>query len=163
MSVVSGICLLSLGVLRWINEFSYDVGVDLLCLPVSLETQGISPVRLWLSMGVGVVLLLVSRDVRRVWHLPPVSGGAALDQRVQLRRRGGPLVLARIARNTGNKPRSALAVDGGWRGAVAGQQRCPSCLASASCLWGCCAGSTSSATTSGWTSCACPYRSKHRE
>src|ERR1035437_226273 len=60
ISVVSGICLLSLGLMVWINAFRYDFGVDLLGLPVSLETQGISPVRLWLSMGVGVVLLLVS-------------------------------------------------------------------------------------------------------
>jgi hypothetical protein len=60
ISVVSGICLLSLGLMVWINAFRYDFGVDLLGLPVSLEPQGISPVRLWLSMGVGALLLLVS-------------------------------------------------------------------------------------------------------
>lgn len=60
ISVVSGICLLSLGLMVWINAFRYDFGVDLLGVPVSLGQQGISPVRLWLSMGVGTLLLLVS-------------------------------------------------------------------------------------------------------
>ena len=60
MSAVSGIGLLSLGLMVWINAFRYDFGVDLFGLPVSLEPQGISPVRLWLSMGVGALLLLVS-------------------------------------------------------------------------------------------------------
>jgi hypothetical protein len=60
ISVMSGIGLLSLGLMVWINAFRYNFGVDLLGVPVSLEGQGISPVRLWLSMGVGALLLLVS-------------------------------------------------------------------------------------------------------
>jgi len=60
ISVMSGIGLLSLGLMVWVNAFRYNFGVDLLGVPVSLEGQGISPVRFWLSMGVGALLLLVS-------------------------------------------------------------------------------------------------------
>ena len=60
ISVVSGICLLSLGLMVWINAIRYDFGVDILGLPGSLAQQGISPVRLWLSVAVGAILLLVS-------------------------------------------------------------------------------------------------------
>ncbi len=58
-TVMSGICLLSLGLMVWFNAFRYAFGVDLLGVPVSLEQQGIRPVQLWLPMAVGAVLLLV--------------------------------------------------------------------------------------------------------
>jgi Predicted membrane protein (DUF2142) len=60
ISAMSGICLLSLGLMVWINSVRYAFGVDLLGVPVSLEQQGISSVRLWLSIAVGTLLLLVS-------------------------------------------------------------------------------------------------------
>jgi hypothetical protein len=60
VSAMSGICLLSLGLMVWVNAFRYDFGVDLSGLPISLAQQGLSPGRLWLSMGVGTLLLLVS-------------------------------------------------------------------------------------------------------
>jgi hypothetical protein len=59
VSAMSGICLLSLGLMVWVNAFRYDFGVDLSGLPISLAQQGLSPGRLWLSMGVGALLLLV--------------------------------------------------------------------------------------------------------
>jgi hypothetical protein len=60
ISVMSGIGLLSLGLMVWINALRYAFGVDLLGVPVSLAQQGISPVRLWLSMAVATLLFLVS-------------------------------------------------------------------------------------------------------
>jgi hypothetical protein len=60
ISAVSGICLASMGLMVWVNAFRYNFGVDLFGVPVSLEQQGLSPVRLWLSMGVGALLVLVS-------------------------------------------------------------------------------------------------------
>jgi hypothetical protein len=60
ISAVSGICLASMGLMVWVNAFRYNFGVDLFGVPVSLDQQGLSPVRLWLSMGVGALLLLAS-------------------------------------------------------------------------------------------------------
>jgi hypothetical protein len=60
ISTVSGISLLSLGAMVWINAIRYDFGVNLLGLPVSLEQQGISPARLLLSAAIGALLMLVS-------------------------------------------------------------------------------------------------------
>ena len=72
ISVMSGICLLSLGLMVWINAVRYDFGVDLLGLPVSLAQQGMSPVRLWLSMAVGALLLLVSGYLLlQAWRMRP--------------------------------------------------------------------------------------------
>jgi hypothetical protein len=60
ISIVSGISLLSLGLMVWINAVRYEFGVNILGVPGSLGQLGISPVRLWLSVAVGAVLLLVS-------------------------------------------------------------------------------------------------------
>jgi hypothetical protein len=60
ISVVSGISLLSLGLMVWVNAIRYDFGLNGYDLPASLGQQGISPVRLWLSVAVGALLLLVS-------------------------------------------------------------------------------------------------------
>jgi hypothetical protein len=60
ISVMSGICLLSLGLMVPVNAVRYAFGVDLLGVPVSFEQLGISPVRLWLSVAVGTLLLVVS-------------------------------------------------------------------------------------------------------
>ena len=59
ISVVSGICLASMGLMVWVNAIRYDFGVDLLGVPVSLEQQGLSPARFWLSMAVGALLMPV--------------------------------------------------------------------------------------------------------
>src|SRR5664280_1226018 len=70
ISIVSGISLLSLGLMVWINAVRYDFGVDLLGLPVSLARQGISPVRLWLSAAGGALLLLASGYLLvRAWRM----------------------------------------------------------------------------------------------
>jgi hypothetical protein len=60
ISIVSGISVLSLGVMVSVNAIRYDFGLSDFGLPLSLGQQGISPVRLWLSMAVGAMLLLVS-------------------------------------------------------------------------------------------------------
>jgi hypothetical protein len=60
ISIVSGISLLSLGLMVWINAVRYEFGVNILGVPGALGQLGISPVRLWLSVAVGAVLLLVS-------------------------------------------------------------------------------------------------------
>lgn len=60
ISIVSGISLLSLGLMVWTNAVRYDFGLSTYALPVSLGHQGISPVRLLLSVAVGALLLLVS-------------------------------------------------------------------------------------------------------
>jgi len=60
ISIVSGISVLSLGVMVWVNAVRYDFGLSDYSLPVSLAQQGISPARLLLSVAVGLLLLLVS-------------------------------------------------------------------------------------------------------
>jgi hypothetical protein len=60
ISLMSGICLLSLGLMVWVNAVRYDFGLNDYGLPISLAQQGISPVRLWLSIAVGTLLLLAS-------------------------------------------------------------------------------------------------------
>jgi hypothetical protein len=74
ISVMSGVGLLSLGLMVWVNALRYNNGVDLLGVPGSFEQQGLSPVRLWLSIGVGALLLLVSIyllvQARRMGHDP---------------------------------------------------------------------------------------------
>ncbi len=60
VSIVSGISLLSLGLMVWTNAVRYDFGLSVLGLPASLEHQGISTVRLFLAAAIGALLLLVS-------------------------------------------------------------------------------------------------------
>jgi hypothetical protein len=60
ISIVSGISLFSLGLMVWVNAARYDFGLNGLDLPASLAQQGISPVRLLLSVAVGALLLLAS-------------------------------------------------------------------------------------------------------
>jgi len=58
ISIVSGISLLSLGLMVWTNAVRYDFGLGALGVPASLGPQGISPVRLLLSVAIGALLLL---------------------------------------------------------------------------------------------------------
>ena len=60
ISIMSGIALLSLGVMVWVNAVRYDFGLTASDLPLSLAHPGLSPVRLVLSAGIGALLLLVS-------------------------------------------------------------------------------------------------------
>jgi hypothetical protein len=60
ISIVSGISLFSLGLMVWINAVRYDFGLNNLDLPASLAQQGISPVRLLLSVAIGALLVLAS-------------------------------------------------------------------------------------------------------
>lgn len=60
ISIVSGISVLSLGLMVWINAIRYDFGLNVYDLPASLEPQGTSPVRLLLSVAIGGLLLLAS-------------------------------------------------------------------------------------------------------
>jgi hypothetical protein len=70
ISIVSGISVLSLGLMVWINAIRYDFGLNDFDLPVSLGQQGISPARLVLSLAVGAVLMLVSCYLLvRAWRL----------------------------------------------------------------------------------------------
>jgi hypothetical protein len=58
VSIVSGIAVLSLGVMVWVNAVRYDFGLSIFDLPASLEHQGLSPVRVLLSAAIGALLLL---------------------------------------------------------------------------------------------------------
>jgi len=58
VSIVSGISLLSLGLMVWTNAVRYDFGLSAFGLPASLGPQGISAVRLLLSVAIGTLLLL---------------------------------------------------------------------------------------------------------
>jgi Predicted membrane protein (DUF2142) len=60
VSIVSGISLLSLGLMVWTNAVRYDFGLSAFGLPASLGPQGTSPVRLLLSVAIGALLLLAS-------------------------------------------------------------------------------------------------------
>jgi hypothetical protein len=70
ISIVSGISLLSLGLMIWINATRYDFGLNVYDLPASLGQQGISPVRLLLSVAIGALLLLASGYLLvRAWRM----------------------------------------------------------------------------------------------
>jgi Predicted membrane protein (DUF2142) len=72
ISAVSGISLLTLGIMVWVNEIRYGFGMDGLGLPVSLGTPGISPVRLGISAVLGALLVLVSGYLLvRAWRSKP--------------------------------------------------------------------------------------------
>jgi hypothetical protein len=72
ISFVSGFSLLSLGLMIWVNAIRYDFGVDFFGFPHSLEQQGISSVRLLLSVVVGSLLLLVSGYLLlQAWRMRP--------------------------------------------------------------------------------------------
>jgi hypothetical protein len=60
ISIVSGISVLSLGVMVWVNAIRYGFGLNGFGLPASLGSPGISPVRLGISAVIGALLLLVS-------------------------------------------------------------------------------------------------------
>lgn len=60
ISTVSGISLLTLGIMVWVNEIRYGFGLDGYDLPLTLGTPGISPVRLGISAVLGALLVLVS-------------------------------------------------------------------------------------------------------
>jgi hypothetical protein len=70
ISIVSGISLLSLGLMVWTNAIRYDFGLSALGLPASLGHQGISPVRLLLSVAIGALLLLAGGYILvRAWRM----------------------------------------------------------------------------------------------
>jgi hypothetical protein len=70
ISIVSGISVLSLGLMVWVNVVRYDFGLNDFDLPASLAQQGISPARLLLSMTIGALLLLVSGFLLlRAWNM----------------------------------------------------------------------------------------------
>jgi hypothetical protein len=60
ISIVSGISLLSLGLMVWVNAIRYGFGLNTFSLPASLGNPGISSVRLLLSVAIGALLLLAS-------------------------------------------------------------------------------------------------------
>jgi len=54
----------------WINATRYDFGLNVYDLPASLGQQGISPVRLLLSVAIGALLLLASGYLLvRAWRM----------------------------------------------------------------------------------------------
>jgi hypothetical protein len=60
ISIVSGVSLLSLGIMVWVNAVRYGFGLSAFPFPASLGQPGISPVRLGLSAALSLLLLLVS-------------------------------------------------------------------------------------------------------
>jgi hypothetical protein len=72
VSTVSGISLLSLGIMVWVNEIRYGFGLDGFGFPASLGTPGISPVRLGISAVIGALLVLVSGYLLvKAWRSKP--------------------------------------------------------------------------------------------
>ena len=63
ISVVSGISLLSLGIMVWVNAVRYGFGLNGFDMPAQFRTLGISPIRLGISAVIGAFLVLVS------WYL----------------------------------------------------------------------------------------------
>jgi hypothetical protein len=82
VSTVSGISLLSLGIMVWVNEVRYGFGLDGYGLPASLGTPGISQVRLGISAVLGALLVLVSGYLLvKAWRSKPDLGpGNELEQ-----------------------------------------------------------------------------------
>jgi hypothetical protein len=79
ISIVSGVCTLSLAVMVWVNAARYSFGLDGYGLPGSLGTPGINPVRLGVSAVAGGLLILGSGYLLvQAWRMPPdlVSGVA---------------------------------------------------------------------------------------
>jgi Predicted membrane protein (DUF2142) len=78
MSIVSGISLLSLGLMVWSNAVRYDFGLSTYALPVSLGHPGLSPIRLVLSAAIGALLVLVGEHLLvKAWRMrPDVRSGA---------------------------------------------------------------------------------------
>ena len=75
ISTVSGISLLSLGLMVWVNAVRYGFGLNAYDLPASLGSPGIDPARLGLSAAVGVLLLLVSGYLLlQAWRMEPDLG-----------------------------------------------------------------------------------------
>ena len=60
VSIVSGISLLTLGTMVWVNAIRYGFGIDGNGLPLLHGTPGISPARLGISAVAGLLLVLVS-------------------------------------------------------------------------------------------------------
>ena len=60
ISFVSGISLLSLGLMVLVNAVRYDFGLNAFDLPASLAQQGISPIWLLSSALIGVILVIAS-------------------------------------------------------------------------------------------------------
>jgi len=72
ISVVSGISLLSLGIMVWVNAVRYGFGLDGHGLPVQLQTLGIGPIQFGISAVLGTVLVLASGYlVWRAWRAKP--------------------------------------------------------------------------------------------
>jgi hypothetical protein len=72
ISAVSGISLLSLGIMVWVNEIRYGFGLDAFGLPVQLQTPGMSPVRLGISAVLGALLVLASGYLLvKAWRSKP--------------------------------------------------------------------------------------------
>jgi hypothetical protein len=72
ISAVSGIAVLSLGLMVWVNAIRYNFGLNDFGLPVSLAQQGLSPARLLLSAAIGTLLMLASGFVLvQAWRMEP--------------------------------------------------------------------------------------------
>jgi Predicted membrane protein (DUF2142) len=70
ISIMSGIALLSLGVMVWVNAVRYDFGLGASDLPLSLAHPGLSPIRLVLSAAIGALLVLVSEYLLvKAWRM----------------------------------------------------------------------------------------------
>jgi hypothetical protein len=72
ISTVSGISVLSLGIMVWVNEIRYGFGLDGFGLPASFGTPGMSYVRLAISSVLGALLVLVSGYILfKAWRSRP--------------------------------------------------------------------------------------------
>ncbi len=72
ISTVSGISLLSLGIMVWVNEIRYGFGLNGYSLPASLGTPGISHVRLGISAVLGAILVVISGYLlAKAWRSKP--------------------------------------------------------------------------------------------
>jgi Predicted membrane protein (DUF2142) len=72
ISAVSGIAVLSLGIMVWVNAIRYGFGLNAYALPASLANPGLSTVRLVISAAAGLLLVLISGYLLvRAWRTPP--------------------------------------------------------------------------------------------
>ena len=78
ISIASGVAVLSLGVMVWVNAARYDFGLNIFYLPANSRHQGLSPVQLDVALLAGALLVLISVVLLvRAWLNAPDDARAA--------------------------------------------------------------------------------------
>jgi len=78
VSIASGVAVLSLGVMVWVNAGRYDFGLTIFDLPANGRRQGLSPIQLDVALLAGALLVLISVVLLlRAWLSEPDDARAA--------------------------------------------------------------------------------------